>query len=202
MTSSADAPVPVARWPWDESLVLTLGDIEVRPTDPHDAAELFAALDEDDVWIHVKGRPAVERDWSHVIETARSAGRWMWTVRERGRIVGTSSFLDLSIIDARVEIGHTTYAPEVWGSSVNPACKLLLMTWAFEECAMNRVQLKTDVRNVRSQGAIERIGATREGVLRMYQRRQDDSIRDTVMYSVLSHEWPGVKEQLVGRLTP
>jgi RimJ/RimL family protein N-acetyltransferase len=126
----------------------------------------------------------------------------MWTVRERGRIVGTSSFLDLSIIDARVEIGHTTYAPEVWGSSVNPACKLLLMTWAFEECAMNRVQLKTDVRNVRSQGAIERIGATREGVLRMYQRRQDDSIRDTVMYSVLSHEWPGVKEQLVDHLMP
>lgn len=65
---------------------------------------------------------------------------------------------------------------------------------------MNRVQLKTDVRNLRSQAAIERLGATREGVLRMYQRRQDDSIRDTVMYSVLAHEWPRVKEGLLERL--
>jgi RimJ/RimL family protein N-acetyltransferase len=141
-------------------------------------------------------------EWAQVIDTARSAGRLMWTVREQGRIVGSTSFLDLSIVDARVEIGHTTYSPSVWGTRVNPACKLLLMTWAFEKCGMSRVQLKTDVRNLRSQVAIERMGATREGVLRMYQRRQDDSIRDTVMYSVLAHEWPGVKENLLSRLMP
>jgi len=62
--------------------------------------------------------------------------------------------------------------------------------------------LKTDIRNLRSQAAIERLGARREGVLRMYQRRQDDSIRDTVMYSVLASEWPGVREGLLARLMP
>ena len=187
---------------WDEELLLTFEDVELRPTVNTDADELFEALDDDRVWAHVKGRPGSAQDWVSVIETARSSGRWMWTVREQGRVVGTTSFLELSIVDARVEIGHTTYSPRVWGTRVNPACKFLLMGWAFEKCAMNRVQLKTDIRNVRSQAAIERIGATREGVLRMYQRRQDDSIRDTVMFSVLAHEWPDVKESLLSRLMP
>jgi RimJ/RimL family protein N-acetyltransferase len=200
MTSSTDAPVPHARWEWNDQTVLTFQDVELKPSTADDASDLFAALDYDRVWTHVKGRPATEHEWEQVINTARSAGRWMWTVREQGRVVGTTSFLELSIVDARVEIGHTTYSPSVWGTRVNPACKLLLMTWAFEECEMNRIQLKTDIRNLRSQGAIERMGATGEGVLRMYQRRQDDSIRDTVMYSVLGQEWPGVKEHLVDRL--
>lgn len=200
MTSSTDAPVPPAQWLWDDHAVLTYGDVELRPTTSGDAGELFEALDDDRVWVHVKGRPESSDAWAQVIETARSAGRWMWTVRERGSAVGTTSFLDLSITDARVEIGHTTYATQVWGTNVNPACKLLLMGWAFEECTMNRVQLKTDIRNERSQAAIERIGATREGVLRMYQRRQDDTIRDTVMYSVLAQDWPRVKEHLLSRL--
>ena len=200
MTSSTDAPVPHARWEWNEQAVPSFEAIELRPSTTDDAHDLFAALDDDRVWTHVKGRPATEHEWAKVIDAARSAGRWMWTVRDQGRIVGTTSFLDLSIVDARVEIGHTTYSPSVWGTRVNPACKLLLMTWAFEDCAMNRVHLKTDIRNLRSQGAIERMGAAREGVLRMYQRRQDESIRDTVMYSVLGQEWPGVKEHLVDRL--
>jgi RimJ/RimL family protein N-acetyltransferase len=202
MTSSPDGPIRQARWVWDVSNELTIGDIQLTPATAEDATGLLAALDDDAIWIHVKGRPASEEEWAETIATARSAGRWMWTVRERGMVVGTSSFLDLSLIDARVEIGHTTYAPSAWGKAVNPACKLLLMSWAFEECSMNRVQLKTDVRNLRSQAAIERLGATREGVLRMYQRRQDDSIRDTVMYSVLAHEWPMVKEGLRERLMP
>ena len=202
MTSSTDAPVPQARWAWDDATVLTIGDVDLRPTTASDADGLFTALDHDEVWTHVKGRPASKDEWAQVIDNARSAGRWMWTVRERGAVVGTTSFLDLSVADARVEIGHTTYAPEVWGTNGNPSCKLLLLTWAFEECAMNRVQLKTDIRNVRSQAAIERMGATREGILRMYQRRQDDTIRDTVMYSVLAHEWPETKRRLLDRLMP
>lgn len=202
MTSSTDAPVPQARWTWDDAAVLTFGDIDLRPTSPDDVGELLAALDHDEVWTHVKGRPESVEEWARVVETARSAGRWMWTVRDRGSVVGTTSFLDLSVVDARVEIGHTMYAPQAWGTKVNPSCKLLLLTWAFEECAMNRVQLKTDIRNVRSQAAIERMGATREGILRMYQRRQDDTIRDTVMYSVLAHEWPETKRRLLDRLMP
>jgi RimJ/RimL family protein N-acetyltransferase len=136
-----------------------------------------------------------------VIDTSRDMGRWMWTIRDSGRVVGSSSFMEVSLVDARVEIGHTTYACRVWGTFVNPTCKLLLMSWAFDHAGMNRVQLKTDLRNLRSQGAIERLGATREGVLRSYQKRQNGTIRDTVMYSVLASEWTGVKTGLLDRLS-
>ena len=199
---SSQGPIPAASWPWREDLVLAYDDVELRPSVRDDSAELFNALDSDDVWTHVKGRPSSAQQWAEVIDQAQASGRWMWTIRLGGAVVGTSSFLDLSVVDARVEIGHTTYAPQVWGGRVNPAAKLLLLSWAFDEAQMSRVQLKTDIRNVRSQAAIERLGATREGVLRMYQRRQDDSIRDTVMYSVLASEWAGVREGLLARLMP
>ena len=202
ISESSQGPIPAASWPWRDDLVLAYDDVELRPSTADDADELFAALDSPDVWTHVKGRPPSSEQWTEVIDQARAYGRWMWTIRLGGAVVGTSSFLDLSIVDARVEIGHTTYAREVWGGVVNPAAKFLLLSWAFDEAQMSRVQLKTDIRNVRSQSAIERMGATREGVLRMYQRRQDDSIRDTVMYSVLASEWATVREGLLKRLMP
>jgi len=84
---------------------------------------------------------------------------------------------------------------------VNPECKLLLLTYAFDELHMGRVQLKTDIRNHRSQQAIARLGATYEGVLRRYQRRADGSVRDTVMFSITAEEWPGVRQRLVDRVS-
>lgn len=199
--SSADV-VPPASWPWSPASSLSMRGVELRPSREQDSEELFFVLDHDVVWTHVKGRPASANEWATIISTAQGLGRWMWTVRRDDVVVGSTSFLDLSVADARVEIGHTTYAPSVWGSEVNAACKLLLMTWAFETASMNRVQLKTDLRNVRSQRAIEKLGAMREGVLRMYQRRQDNTIRDTVLFSVLAQEWPTVKQGLAERLMP
>ena len=102
--------------------------------------------------------------------------------------------------DARLEIGWTVYAPAVWGSAVNPWCKLLLLGYAFEELRMGRVQLKTDIRNERSQQAIARLGARFEGVLRRYQRRADGSVRDTVLFSITAEEWPEVRARLSTRL--
>jgi RimJ/RimL family protein N-acetyltransferase len=124
----------------------------------------------------------------------------MFVVVRAGSIVGTTSFLDVSVPDARVEIGSTMYARHEWGSDLNPVCKLLLMSHAFDVLGMGRVQLKTDVRNMRSRAAIEKIGATREGVLRRYQRRSDATVRDTVMYSVVAEEWPVVRDKLSARL--
>lgn len=123
----------------------------------------------------------------------------MWTVRKEGIVVGTTSFLDVVPVDNRLEIGWTLYRPDDWGTDVNATCKLLLMEWAFAH-GFGRVQLKTDIRNDRSQAAIARLGATREGVLRRYQRRQDGSVRDTVMFSVIADEWPSVRQGLLTRL--
>lgn len=176
------------------------GDVELRLSTPSDALELFTALDHDECWTHVRGRPEEEDDVVQTIIDATRRGRWMWTVRRDGAVVGTTSYLDVVPSDERIEIGWTAYAPDAWGTDVNPAAKMLLMGCAFDR-GFGRVQLKTDVLNVRSQAAIERLGAVTEGVLRRYQRRADDSMRDTVMFSVIAEEWPRVKAGLLARVS-
>ncbi|MBK9739186.1 MAG: GNAT family N-acetyltransferase [Actinobacteria bacterium] len=188
-------------WPVPEGTRLTGPNVELSFPSDGDAEGLFAALDHDAVWAHVRGRPSSAEDVRATLAAANAAGRWPWIVRQAGAIVGTTSYLEVSPVDARLEIGFTLYAPSVWGTVVNPECKLLLMTWAFEVAHMGRVQLKTDIRNARSQQAIARLGATYEGVLRRYQRRQDGSVRDTVVFSVLAEEWPAVKAGLLERVS-
>jgi RimJ/RimL family protein N-acetyltransferase len=194
-----DGPWPRAQWPMDPSTTLSHAGVTLRTATPRDGLALFEALDHDLCWTHVKGRPESEDDVVQTILDATRQGRWMWTVELDGRVVGTTSFLEVSPADARLEIGFTVYAPEVWGTHVNPACKYLLMDWAFGR-GFGRVQLKTDIRNVRSQQAIARLGASYEGVLRRYQRRQDDSVRDTVVFSVTAEDWPRVRAGLLERL--
>lgn len=186
-------------WPISPSTVLERNGIELRLATPADALELFTALDGDACWEHVRGRPESEDDVVQTIIDATRMGRWMWVVRKQGAVVGTTSYLEVVPADERLEIGFTLYRPQVWATDVNPTCKLLLMEWAFDH-GFGRVQLKTDIRNERSQAAIGRLGAVREGVLRRYQRRQDSTMRDTVMFSVVSDEWPAVREGLLARL--
>ncbi|MSO27067.1 MAG: N-acetyltransferase [Candidatus Nanopelagicales bacterium] len=188
------------QWPIPADTVLAGSNVTLTLAQASDAPDLFAVLDHDAVWTHVRGRPDSSGELAATLAAANEVGRWPWVVRQSGAVVGTTSYLEVSPIDARLEIAFTLYAPEVWGTVVNPECKLLLMTWAFEVAGMGRVQLKTDIRNVRSQEAIAHLGATKEGVLRQYQRRQDGSVRDTVMYSVLAQEWPALKAGLTERL--
>jgi RimJ/RimL family protein N-acetyltransferase len=100
-----------------------------------------------------------------------------------------------------VHLGWTAYSPAVWGTTVNPECKYLLLRHAFEDCGFERVKIQTDAANRRSQDAIERLGAVREGVLRHHMIRADGTRRDTVVFSILAGEWPAVKERLEARLT-
>jgi RimJ/RimL family protein N-acetyltransferase len=127
-----------------------------------------------------------------------------WAVVEiaTGEAVGGTTYLDIAPADKRLEIGSTWLAPAVWRTAINTECKFLLLRHAFETLGCNRVQLKTDRRNERSQAAIARLGAVREGVLRAQMVMPDGWIRDTVMFSILAPEWPAVKarlEQLLNR---
>lgn len=194
-----DPPWPRVQWPLDPSTTLSRAGVTLRLATPMDGLALFEALDHDACWTHVRGRPETEDDVVQAVLDATRQGRWMWIVEQDGRIVGTTSFLEVSPADARLEIGFTVYAPAVWATQVNPACKYLLMGWAFDH-GFGRVQLKTDIRNARSQGAIARLGARFEGVLRRYQRRQDESVRDTVVFSVTAEDWPDVRGSLLARL--
>ncbi|WP_454050478.1 GNAT family N-acetyltransferase [Cellulomonas sp. Marseille-Q8402] len=100
----------------------------------------------------------------------------------------------------RVEIGHTYFAPRWWGTDNNPACKLLMLTHAFDTWGCARVALRADARNTRSVGAITRLGAVPEGVLRGHRRAPDGSLGDTAYFSVVAEEWPAVRDGLRARL--
>jgi len=117
-----------------------------------------------------------------------------------GQPAGVTGYLEIRPPHLGLEIGRTWIAPAHQGSKVNPESKYLLLRHAFEELGAARVQFKTDLNNLHSQRAIEKLGAVREGVLRSYQMRSNGVLRDTVIYSVLRHEWPQVKAGLVARL--
>lgn len=113
-----------------------------------------------------------------------------------GGFAGTTSLTDLDPVQRSLTIGYTWLGQRWWGTGVNAEAKLLLMTYAFETLGAVRVVWVTDVRNTRAQAAIERLGATREGVMRKHRRRADGSWRDTVIYSLLDDEWPAAGEAL------
>lgn len=115
---------------------------------------------------------------------------------ESGRVAGATRYLNVLPNDRGLEIGGTWYGTEFQRSPVNTECKYLLMTHAFETLHAIRVQLKTDLINDRSQRAIERLGAKKEGVLRNHMILPDGRVRDSVFYSVLNTEWPDVKKNL------
>jgi RimJ/RimL family protein N-acetyltransferase len=118
-------------------------------------------------------------------------------IEERsGDIIGTTSYHDILPSLARLEIGHTWYAKSWQRTHVNTACKLLLLTHAFDILNAAVVSWRTDNFNLASQRAIERLGAHRDGVLRHHKMRRDGTVRDTVMYSLLAGEWPEVAQHL------
>ena len=117
-----------------------------------------------------------------------------------GTLVGTTSLWEPHVYNESIHIGSTLYGPRWWGTVVNPECKLLLMTHCFEDCGYGRVKIQTDILNTRSQAAIAKLGAVREGVLRRDMKREDGTFRDTVVFSVIIDEWPDVKARLAARL--
>jgi RimJ/RimL family protein N-acetyltransferase len=203
-----DTPWPAMAWP-PAAARLTGHVVELLPCVPdRDGGPLFHALNHDACWRHVRGRPKSSEQYTATLVKRQDEGRFVWIVRllrphagvATGAIVGTSSYLDVSAPDARLEIGATMYVPAVWGTTVNPDAKLLLLAHAFETLGAGRVQLKTDVRNVRSQQAITRMGARCEGTLRRFQRRDDGTVRDTVLFSIVADEWNAVRERLIARV--
>ncbi len=113
-----------------------------------------------------------------------------------GRVAGATRYLNIMPKDRGLEIGGTWYGAEFQRTAVNTECKYLLLRHAFETLGAIRVQLKTDSRNVRSQRAIERLGAVKEGTLRNHMILPDGFIRHSVFYSILDSEWDGVKKNL------
>lgn len=182
--------------------VLSNAHVTLEPTEERHRAALAAAGADPAIWtlqpfnIH-EGFDAYF-DW---LLGERDAGRWIphVVIDPAGVVVGQSCYLDIRAPQYGVEIGGTWYARAAQGTTINPAAKLLLLDHAFAS-GMVRVQLKTDVRNLRSQAAIKKLGGTYEGTFRKQMPRPDGTWRDSVYFSILDDEWPEIRARLVERL--
>ena len=186
-----------------EPITLSAHGISLVPLALEHEPGLRAAAADGALWnIRVTSVPEPENTRQYIEDALamREAGnRFAFAVVETatGKVLGSSSYHDILPAVKRVEIGYTWYAKSVQRSHVNSTCKLLLMTHAFEALGCNVVGWRTDNFNHASQAAIERLGAKKDGVIRGHALRRDGTIRDTVMYSLRSGEWPEVKAQLL-----
>jgi len=172
----------------------------------HEAGLRTAAADGALWTIRVTSVPEPENTRQYIEDALamREAGnRFAFVVQDAssGKVLGCSSYHDILPAVKRVEIGYTWYAKSVQRTHVNTACKLLLMTHAFETLGCHVVGWRTDNFNFASQAAIERLGARKDGVIRGHALRRDGTIRDTVMYSLRAGEWPEVRAQLLYALS-
>lgn len=188
-------------------IVLDGSYVVMAPLELHHIDALYTAGAYDDIWrfmpVKVNTIDDMRRLVVDAIRNKQAGSEYPFIVLDKstGNIIGSTRFLEISPVHKALEIGWTWYTPNAQGTSINPECKLLLLEYAFETLGCIRVQLKTDLRNERSQRAIEKLGAKREGVLRKHRILWDGYIRDSVYYSILDSEWPDIKKRLLKRLT-
>jgi RimJ/RimL family protein N-acetyltransferase len=181
--------------------------VRLEPLRLEHAKDLAAVACDEDIWRYMPlATPESIDDVRALIADALAKARdgsevpFATVLRASGRAVGSTRYIDIRRAHRGLEIGWTWVGREWQRTAVNTECKLLQLAHAFEDLGALRVQLKTDARNVRSQRAIERIGAQREGVLRAHMILPDGFVRDSVMYSITAAEWPSVKSALVARM--
>ncbi len=179
----------------------------LEPLTLEHAPALFLASQDEEIWRYmpVPLPKSVDdvRTWVQEALDVQSRGLFLpFAIIDRatGYAVGSTRYLDISAHDRHVEIGWTWLAKDYWRTPLNTECKYLLLSHAFETLGCIRVALKTDSRNERSQRAIERIGAQREGMLRRVVIMHDGYQRSSVYYSILDDEWMSVKARLEARL--
>ena len=186
-----------------EPVTLSTRGVELVPLALNHESGLRAAALDGELWrLRITSVPEPEQTRAY-IETAlamREAGnRFAFAVTDAatGAVLGCTSYHDIVAAIRRVEIGWTWYAKSSQRTHVNSVAKLLMMTHAFETLGCHVVGWRTDNFNFASQAAIERLGARKDGVIRGHALRRDGTIRDTVMYSMRSGEWPEAKAQLL-----
>ncbi|MBA1274384.1 GNAT family N-acetyltransferase [Stutzerimonas azotifigens] len=179
-----------------QPVALQRGALRLDPLAEADIPDLVSLAEHNrDELIYLNG--PLRPDWyRNGLADQRDDLALVFTIRLADRIVGTTRFADFMPVLPAAEIGWTWIDREQHGMGLNNSIKYLMLRHAFEEWQLVRVQLKTAARNLRSQRAIEKLGAQREGLLRNHRRLADGRLDDTVLYSITDREWPAVKARL------
>jgi RimJ/RimL family protein N-acetyltransferase len=177
--------------------------VRLEPLSPVHAGGLVAASADGDLGaLNYTATPHADADsvdaYIRAALDGQAAGAMLpfAVLHDDGTILGSTRYYDIDLSVPTLAIGYTWYRASVQRTHVNSACKRLLLGHAFDTLGMRTVYLHTSHHNLRSQAAIERLGAHRDGVIRQHKRHKDGSLRDTVCYSILDSEWPGIRARL------
>jgi RimJ/RimL family protein N-acetyltransferase/nitroimidazol reductase NimA-like FMN-containing flavoprotein (pyridoxamine 5'-phosphate oxidase superfamily) len=197
-----------SRSPWHTAAPLHGRHVLLDQLAPSHVDGLLTALADDDVWRFLSSpRPADREQMAEHVTVALRA-QWRgervpWVQRDpvTGAVIGMTMYHDVDEAGRSLGIGHTALGRPWWRTGVNTEAKLMLLRRAFEVLGAERVFWYTDVRNERSQRAIARLGATRDGVIRRHRKRPDGTWRDSVLFAMTADEWPAASERLQARLS-
>jgi uncharacterized protein len=193
--------------PWVAPVTLTGRHVRLEPLTPGHVDGLFAALADDDVWQYLPDVRPQTRD--EMAEQVTILLNRVWTGQHvawaqvdpgTGAVIGMTSYHDVDPVRRSLGIGHTLVGRQWWRTGVNTEAKLMLLEHAFEVVGAEKVFWYTDIRDWRSQQAIARLGASRDGMIRRHRLRPDGSWRDSVLYAMTVEEWPAAAERLRDRL--
>jgi RimJ/RimL family protein N-acetyltransferase len=176
-------------------LVLSNALVELIPLERGHFDEIISLAKDERIWKYYVLDGSDPEIMLPTLEDAlaeREAGRqypFVITLKEDGKIIGSTRFMDIQPAHRKLEIGWTWLHPDYWGTAINAVCKQLLLRYCFEELGTYRVQLKTDELNIRSRRAIEKLSARFEGILRNDMVRQNGTRRNSAYYSIIEEEW-------------
>jgi RimJ/RimL family protein N-acetyltransferase len=203
VTAAPPGYLEPTRSPWHTAAPMQGRHVLMEQLAPSHVDGLLAALDDDEPWQHLSTYRPVDRAEMAAQVSAALRAQWLgervpWVQRDpaTGAVIGMTSYHDVDPERRAVGIGHTILGRRWWRTGVNTESKLLLLQRAFDVLGAERVFWYTDIRNDRSQRAIARLGATREGVLRRHRPRPDGTWRDTVVFSITVDEWPAKAARL------
>lgn len=191
-----------------ESIILEDEYVALKPIQTEHIQSLFTAGEDPSIWQWTTANYcqtlALSKNWvEYCLENARLNLQLPFVIvdKTQDKIVGSTSYLNISLEHKSIEIGFTFLAPSAQRSHINRRCKLLLLSHAFETLQLNRVAFQTHEKNQRSRTAILGIGATFEGIHRDCRIQKDGSIRSSAIFSIIKPEWPQVKSKLLAKLT-
>ncbi|HQW83328.1 MAG TPA: GNAT family protein [Ferruginibacter sp.] len=187
---------------FDKELVLQNNRSKLEPLSEKHYKQLLPIAMHTALWEFTGAKIRNENDFRKYFDTAineRKLGiSYPFAIfdKQKNQYAGSTRYANISFPNKRLEIGWTWYHPALQRSGINKATKILLLTFGFEILGLNRIELKTSSLNIKSQGAMLKIGATKEGTLRNHMLNDDGIIRDTVYFSFIKEEWPHIKNSI------
>ncbi len=164
--------------------------------------DLLPVAMEKEIWefttATVNNEADFRRYFNNALEERKKGLSYPFAIYDKlyNRYAGCTRYGNIAFLHKRVEIGWTWYAPALQRTGINKATKFLLLSFGFEQLDLNRIELKTSSKNLKSQGAMLKIGAVKEGTFRRYMLNENGTVRDTVFFSFIKEEWPAIKESI------